>query len=125
MFKPPNARSFSAPLTRPDRTGNLAAEATFAAMNVIFLDIDGVLNCEDTPNPRKFPYIVDARLLSLFKGLLARTAANVVLSSSWRTDPIGLLAATYYDVPFIDVCPDLPEGSSCEEMVKWLSDNQA
>ena len=60
-------------------------------MNVIFLDIDGVLNCEDTPNPRKFPYIVDARLLSLLKGLLARTGANVVLSSSWRTDPVGLL----------------------------------
>ena len=47
-------------------------------MNVIFLDIDGVLNCEDTPNPRKFPYIVDARLLSLLKGLLARTGANAV-----------------------------------------------
>jgi len=28
-------------------------------MKVIFLDIDGVLNCDKTPNPRKFPYIVD------------------------------------------------------------------
>jgi len=73
-------------------------------MNVIFLDIDGVLNCEDTPNPRKFPYMIDPRLLSLLnKGLLARTGANVVLSSSWRTDPVGLLAAKYHDVPFIDV----------------------
>jgi hypothetical protein len=96
-----------------------------AAMNVIFLDIDGVLNCEGTSNPRKFPYIVDARLLSLLKGLLARTGANVVLSSSWRTDPVGLLAAKYYDVPFIDVCPDLPEVSRCEEMLKWLSEHQA
>jgi len=94
-------------------------------MNVIFLDIDGVLNCEDTPNPRKFPYIVDARLLSLLKELVARTRANVVLSSSWRTDPVGLLAAKYYDVPFIDVCPDLPEVSRCEEMLKWLSEHQA
>ncbi len=94
-------------------------------MNVIFLDIDGVLNCEDTPNPRKFPYVVDARLLSLLKGLLARTGANVVLSSSWRTDPIGLLAAKYYDVPFIDVCPDLPAVSRCEEMLRWLSEHQA
>ena len=94
-------------------------------MNVIFLDIDGVLNCEDPPNPRKFPYVVDARLLSLLKGLLARTGANVVLSSSWRTDPIGLLAAKYYDVPFIDVCPDLPAVSRCEEMLRWLSEHQA
>jgi hypothetical protein len=96
-----------------------------AAMNVIFLDIDGVLNCEGTPNPRKFPYTVDARLLSLLKGLLARTGANAVLSSSWRTDPVGLLAAKYYDVPFIDVCPDLPEVSRCEEMLRWLSEHQA
>ena len=95
-------------------------------MNVIFLDIDGVLNCEDTPNPRKFPYIIDPRPLSLLnKGLLARTGANVVLSSSWRTDPVGLLAAKYHDVPFIDVCPDLPEVSRCEEMLRWLSEHQA
>ena len=29
-------------------------------MKIIFLDIDGVLNCDKTPNPRKFPYVVDA-----------------------------------------------------------------
>src|ERR1700683_1008977 len=28
-------------------------------MNVIFLDIDGVLNSDQTSNPRKLPYIVD------------------------------------------------------------------
>jgi hypothetical protein len=27
---------------------------------VIFLDIDGVLNCTDTPNPLELPYIVKA-----------------------------------------------------------------
>ena len=59
-------------------------------MNVIFLDIDGVLNCDDTPNPRKFPYIVDPRLLSILEGLLVRTGAIVVLSS-WRKRP--------YDAP--------------------------
>ena len=93
-------------------------------MKVIFLDIDGVLNCKDTPNPRKFPYIVDARLLSLLKDLVARSGAKVVLSSSWRTDPVGLLAAKYYGVPFVDVCPDLPEASRCEEMLRWLSAHQ-
>jgi histidinol phosphatase-like enzyme len=43
-------------------------------MDVIFLDIDGVLNCDDTPNPRKFPYVVDPHLLSILEGLLVRTA---------------------------------------------------
>ena len=93
-------------------------------MDVIFLDIDGVLNSEATPNPRKFPYIVDARLLAIFEDLVTRTEAKVVLSSSWRTDPVGLLAANYYGVPFTDVCPDLPGVSRCEEMLQWLSAHQ-
>jgi hypothetical protein len=28
-------------------------------MRIIFLDVDGVLNSESTPNPRKLPYIVE------------------------------------------------------------------
>jgi hypothetical protein len=32
-------------------------------LRVIFLDIDGVLNCKKTPNPRKLPYVVDPTLL--------------------------------------------------------------
>jgi len=51
-------------------------------MKIIFLDIDGVLNCDKTPNPRKFPYVVDKKLLARLHGLLERTKARVVLSSS-------------------------------------------
>jgi hypothetical protein len=89
-------------------------------MSVIFLDIDGVLNCDETKNERSFPYVVDRRLLENFKELLKRTGAQVVLSSSWRTDPIGLLAAKHYRVPFMDVCPDLPDVSRRDEIRKWL-----
>ena len=78
-------------------------------MKIIFLDIDGVLNCDKTPNPRKFPYVVDKKLLAQLHGLLDRTKARVVLSSSWRCDPVGLLAAKHWGVPFIDVCPDKPK----------------
>ena len=92
-------------------------------MKIIFLDIDGVLNCEKTPNPRKFPYVVDKKLLLRFNGLLKRTNAKVVLSSSWRCDPIGLLAAKHWRVPFIDVCPDMPKSPRGQEMVKWLADH--
>jgi len=28
-------------------------------VKVIFLDIDGVLNCKTMPNPRKLQYIID------------------------------------------------------------------
>ena len=92
-------------------------------MKVIFLDIDGVLNCDKTPNPRKFPYIVDRKLLKRFTGLLERTKAKVVLSSSWRCDPVGLLAAKHWGVPFIDVCPDKPKSPRGKEMLTWLADH--
>lgn len=42
-------------------------------MKVIFLDIAGVLNRASTPNPRKFPYIVDKRLLARLKSLVKRS----------------------------------------------------
>ena len=90
-------------------------------MKIIFLDIDGVLNCASTRNPRGFPYVVDKRLLARLKKLIAATKARVVLSSSWRTDPIGLYAAKYWGVPFIDVCPDMPGKSRHHEIEAWLS----
>jgi hypothetical protein len=90
-------------------------------MKVIFLDIDGVLNCSKTPNPRDFPYIVDKRLLARFKKLLDRTRARVVLTSSWRLDPIGLYAAKYWGVPFMDVCPDMPKRPRRTEVRSWLT----
>jgi hypothetical protein len=51
-------------------------------MKVILLDIDGVLDCEKTRNPRKFPHVVDRLLLARLEKLLDRTGAKVVLSSS-------------------------------------------
>ena len=91
------------------------------SVKVIFLDIDGVLNCDRTPNPRKFPYVVDKRLLARLQKLLARTRAKIVLSSSWRLDPVGLLAAKYWGVPFIDTLPDLPDKTRKDEVLTWLS----
>jgi hypothetical protein len=89
-------------------------------MKVIFLDIDGVLNCDTTPNARKFPYMVDGALLARFRGLLKSSGAFVVLSSTWRVDPVGLIAAKFFEVPFHDVCPDMPGAPRCEEIIVWL-----
>jgi hypothetical protein len=90
-------------------------------MRVVFLDIDGVLNCDSTPNPRNFPYIVDPKLLARLKKMLDRTGAKVVLSSTWRLDPVGLLAAKHFGVPFIDVSPDMPKRPRRDEVLTWLS----
>jgi hypothetical protein len=89
-------------------------------MKVIFLDIDGVLNCDTTPNARKFPYMVDKALLARFRGLVKSSGAFVVLSSTWRVDPVGLMAAKFFEVPFHDVCPDMPGAPRCEEIIVWL-----
>src|ERR1700733_15390391 len=89
-------------------------------MKVVFLDIDGVLTCDDTPNPRKFPYVVDKRLLGRLNKLLARTGAKVVLTSTWRLDPIGPLAAKYWGIPFIDATPDYPKRCRRDEVKAWL-----
>ena len=89
-------------------------------MKVIFLDIDGVLNCPKTPNPRSFPYVIDDRLLARFRQLLERTGASVVLSSTWRYDPAGIFSAKRYGVPFIDITPDLPNEPRCKEILEWL-----
>jgi hypothetical protein len=89
-------------------------------MRVIFLDIDGVLNCKGTPNPRKLPYVVDAVLLKRLLQLLDRTGAKAVLSSTWRYDPAGLFSAHQSGVPFIDVVPDMPKQPRRDEILAWL-----
>lgn len=91
-----------------------------AAGRIIFLDIDGVLNCKRTPNPRKLPYIVDPPLLGRLKQVVAGTGAEVVLSSTWRYDPAGLFSARYWGVPFVDVIPDMPEEPRRDEIMAWL-----
>src|SRR5437764_6841347 len=89
-------------------------------MKVIFLDIDGVLNCKRTSNPRKFPFIVDPALLNRLKRLLELSGAKVVLASNWRYDPAGMFSARHYGVPFIDTTPDLPNQPRCNPIADWL-----
>jgi len=89
-------------------------------MKVVFLDIDGVLNCKQTPNPRKFPFIVDPVLLKRLSRLLDLADAQAVLTSNWRYDPAGIFSARYYGVPFIDTTPDLPNEPRCNPILEWL-----
>jgi hypothetical protein len=87
---------------------------------IIFADIDGVLNCKRTPNPRKLPYVIDPSLLARFQALVDQSGAEVVLSSTWRYDPAGLFSANHWGMPFVDVIPDLPEQPRRDEILAWL-----
>lgn len=44
----------------------------------------------------------------------------MVLNSSWR-DPIGLYAARFYEVPFDDICPDMPEEPRRTEILLYVT----
>jgi hypothetical protein len=101
------------------------ATAPMNGRKIIFADIDGVLNCKRTANPRKLPYIVDPLLLVRFKALVERAGAEVVLSSTWRYDPAGLFSAKHWGIPFIDVTPDLPEQPRRDEILGWLKSHPA
>ena len=56
-------------------------------MKVIFLDIDGVLNCETTQEQtREGVRFVEDRFVERLKRIVDETGARVVLSSDWRYD---------------------------------------
>jgi HAD domain in Swiss Army Knife RNA repair proteins len=90
-------------------------------MKIVFSDIDGVLNCKSTPNPRKFPYVADPQLVERLRQLLQRSRAEVVLTSTWRYDPAGLFSAKHWGIPFIDITPDLPHEPRRNEILSWLA----
>ena len=53
-------------------------------MKILFLDVDGVLNCESTKE-RFNSYIgVEQSKISLLKEIVEATGAKIVLSSTWR-----------------------------------------
>lgn len=55
-------------------------------MKVIFLDIDGVLNCKSSKS-RCGVYIgIDSDKVVRLREIVDATSAKIVLSSSWRTD---------------------------------------
>ena len=54
-------------------------------MKVIFLDIDGVLNCSETED-FVFPHVfgIDDEKVKLLRSIVDQTGASIVLTSSWR-----------------------------------------
>ena len=68
-------------------------------MKVIFLDIDGVLNCKKTrpTHANSHTWSISVCLVR-FKRLLEKTGAKVVLSSTWRYDPAGLFSAKHWSI---------------------------
>jgi hypothetical protein len=53
-------------------------------MKIIFLDVDGVLNCSSTKEQLDAFIFVEDKKIELLKQLVECTGAKIVLSSTWR-----------------------------------------
>lgn len=88
--------------------------------NILFLDIDGVLNRNSTKERIGNYMGIDAELLTRFRGLLERVDADVVLSSSWRLfDEFNKYARSV--LPIVDETPVINGVPRGEEIALWLA----
>ena len=106
-------------------------------MKLIFLDIDGVINCSTTIKrlacSNEFTF-VDARKVLRLRDIVERTGAKLVLSSTWRfgADPgafylereaLRELVAEFRRLRcplWFDVTPYLPRAKRWQEINAWL-----
>lgn len=53
-------------------------------MKILFMDVDGVLNCENTPDRCGIYIGIEDDKVELLKQIIDATDAKIVLSSTWR-----------------------------------------
>lgn len=105
-------------------------------MKVLFLDVDGVLNCRTTieRHPRYHFLGIDRRLVEPLNDVLRRTGAKVCVSSTWRlTETVesmqGILTDAGVECEVVGLTPQLDRPSTygrrlyakrCTEIERWL-----
>lgn len=105
-------------------------------MKIIFLDIDGVVNCWGTKERAPSKVIgVEQRLITYIKEIVDATGAKIVLSSTWRKDwAFNLLNGKDWDylreefarqdLYFFDYTPSRKDSHRGREIEKWLEDTE-
>lgn len=124
-------------MTSPDSIGS-APRIRDHYRKVIFLDVDGVLN-DDGPNRNDQGIVIDQRFIRNLKDIIAKTGAEVVLSSSWRYSygkfacekfqgddenvEIFLNSLDMYDIKIAGATPYLFNGHDMRpfEIASWLA----
>lgn len=97
-------------------------------MTIIFLDIDGVLNCAGTTQQFNGVIGIDTQKVATMKRILDETGASVVLSSTWRFDQDWRLALSSAGLPihkFVGVTDRVDSRIRGEEIAKWLQEHDA
>ena len=105
-------------------------------MKFIFLDIDGVVNCNTTKERCGDVVGVEQEKIALVKQIVDATGAKIVLSSTWRLDMIEYrngVAKNLYDynylvgefakqgLEFYDITPHHKDDWRGREILDWLS----
>lgn len=104
--------------------------------NLIFLDIDGVLNCEEyyKAGRRDATYPISELCptrVQILDDLCTGTNAYVVISSTWRhgrteKELANILREAGFNGPVVGITPDMSKYSwACRgnEIMAWLKDN--
>ena len=95
-------------------------------IKVLFLDVDGVVNCRKTSNENGWP--IDPFMAFLVARIVDKTGCKIVLSSSWRHSVDARFVVRKRVMPFIDITPqskkfepdDFARG---HEIASWLRAN--
>lgn len=112
-------------------------------MKIIFLDVDGILNCSFTKEKIDgYLFVMDSKI-ELLKEIVERTGAKIVLSSTWRYGWLYLEAETdntpfrkrearmfialrdklrEHGLELLDRTPVSDNGNRGEEIDRWLED---
>lgn len=89
-------------------------------MKVLFLDIDGVVNCQGT-TAKHGPFLgIDPILAKQVRKIVESTGCMVVLSSTWRLSVFDRTKVMYEVVPFMDITRELVGQIRGAEIKDWL-----
>ncbi len=96
-------------------------------MKVLFLDIDGVVNCRSTTQRHRGFIGIDPHMAFMVGKIVLDTDCKVVLSSSWRSTEDGITEVESQVVKLYDCTPSSWYGKEKdhhstrgEEIQKWL-----
>ncbi len=99
-------------------------------MKILFLDIDGVVNCKNTSQRHRGFIGIDPYMALLVNRIVEATGAKVVLSSTWRVLEACRNEVKSQVIDFMDVTPPSTYNKTTEhnstrgeEIQAWLDEN--
>lgn len=92
-------------------------------MKILFLDIDGVVNCKTTTQRHNGFIGIDPYMAFLVGKIKLDTGCDVVLSSAWRHSEDGKQEVRDRVVDFIGVTPSCCTGIRGAEIHHWIKLN--